>query len=102
MYDFEKIVYSRLGSACSHLAALLFKLEACSMMNLKKVACTSKLFARKKSRIQANPAPLSVINFRRPRTNALVPPSVSNDEVNMKNYCSRDPRRLPKFVNLFS
>ena len=25
-------------------------------------------------------------------------PSVSNDEVNMKSYCSRDPRRLPKFA----
>ena len=25
-------------------------------------------------------------------------PNVSNDEVNMKSYCSRDPRRLPEFV----
>ena len=25
-------------------------------------------------------------------------PSVSNDEVNMKSYCSRDPRRLPEHV----
>ena len=40
---FKKMFNSRLGSACSHLTALLFKLQACSMMDLNKAACTSKL-----------------------------------------------------------
>ena len=45
-----KLFNSRLGSAGSHLAALLFKLKTCSMsmMDLNKVACTSKLCAWKK------------------------------------------------------
>ena len=62
-----KLFNCRLGSACSHLAALLFKLQACSMIDLNKVACTSKLCAWKKSRTQANPAPLLAINFSRPK-----------------------------------
>ena len=63
----RKLFNSRLGSACSHLAALLFKLQACSMMDSNKVAYTSKWCAWKKSWTQANPAPLSAINFRRPK-----------------------------------
>ena len=92
-----KLFNSRLDSACSHLAALLFKLQACSMMDLNKVACTSKLCAWKKSRTQANPAPFLAINFRRPKNNDLVA-SASNDEVNIKSHCSRDPKRLPELV----
>ena len=57
----------------------------------KQTACM------KKFQTHANPAPLSAINFRRPKRNDLVP-SVSNDEVNMKNYCSRDPIRLSELV----
>ena len=93
----RKLFNSRWGSECSHLAALLFKLQACSMMDLNKAACTSKLCAWKKSRTQANLAPLSAINFRRPKKFDLVP-SVSNDKANMKSYCSRDPRKLPELV----
>ena len=46
----RKSFNSRLGSACSHPTTLLFKLIACSMsmVDLNKVACTSKLCARKK------------------------------------------------------
>ena len=41
------------------------------MMDLNKVACTSKLCAWKKSRTQANQAPLLTINFRRPKKMTL-------------------------------
>ena len=66
-------------------------------MELNKVASTSKLCAWKKSWTQANPTLLLVINFWRPKKSDLVP-SVSNDEVNIKIYFSRDPRRLPEFA----
>ena len=33
----RKLFNSRLGSACSRLAALLFKLQECSMMDLNKM-----------------------------------------------------------------
>eukprot|EP00795_Rhopilema_esculentum_P010137 gene10137-18802_t len=39
-----------LGSVCSHVAALLFKLQACTLSELNKVASTSKLCSWKKSR----------------------------------------------------
>ena len=38
----RKLFNSRLGSACSDLAALPFKLQACSMMNLNKVGVHGK------------------------------------------------------------
>ncbi|XP_057310110.1 uncharacterized protein LOC130648104 [Hydractinia symbiolongicarpus] len=47
-----------LGSVCSHVAALLFRLQACTQLGLNKVACTSTLCSWKKSRRQAIPAPL--------------------------------------------
>ena len=33
----------RLGSACRHVAAVLFKLQACVQLDMDKKACTSKL-----------------------------------------------------------
>ena len=39
----RKLFKSKLGSACSHLAVLLFKLQECSMVDLNKLASTSKL-----------------------------------------------------------
>eukprot|EP00794_Sanderia_malayensis_P018406 gene18406-20261_t len=61
-----------LGSACSHAAALLLKLQTCSQMELNKAACTSKLCAWKRSRQHAEAAPLKQINFRRPKKDAFL------------------------------
>ena len=67
------------------------------MLDLNKLACSSKLCAWRKSQTHANRAPLSAINFRRPRKNDLAP-SVSNDEVNIRSYSSWDPRKLSELL----
>ena len=41
----RKLFNFRLGSTCSHLAALLFMLQAYSIMDLYKVACKRKVSA---------------------------------------------------------
>ena len=87
----ENSFNSRLGSAYSYFAALLFKLQACSMMDLNKVACSSKICACKKSGTHTNLAPVLARNFRRPK-------NLSNNEVNIKSYYSRDPRRFYELV----
>lgn len=62
------------GSACSHLASLLFKLQACVQLELsKEVACTSQLCTWNRSRTKAEPAPLKSINFNRPRKDSKTP-----------------------------
>lgn len=61
-----------LGSACSHVAALLFKLEAAVHLNMnEKEAPTSQLCAWKSCKRQVEPAPLSVINFKKPKRGSL-------------------------------
>ena len=59
--------FIRLGSAYSHAAALLFKIQTCSQMELNRVACTSKVCARRQSLKHAEAAPLKQINFKRPK-----------------------------------
>lgn len=87
----------RLGSTCSYLTALLFKLQAWSMTGLNKVAYLRKLCAYKKYQAHVNLAPLSVINFRIPKKSDLVP-NVSNNELNIKRCCSRNLWGLSKLV----
>lgn len=60
-----------LGSACSHVAALLFKLEACIRIGGNKVAVTSELCAWNRCRKNAVPTLLQNINFKRPRKDQL-------------------------------
>ena len=60
------------GSACNHIAALLFKLEAAAHFHLKQAtASTSQLCAWKASRTHVLPAPLLAIDFSRPRKKSL-------------------------------
>ena len=47
-----KLFNSRLGTACSHLASLLFKLQACAVMYLSKVPCTSKFYDGKSPKLR--------------------------------------------------
>ena len=60
-----------LGSACSHLAGLLFKLEACVRLQLNKKSVTSQLCQWSWCRKHAEPALLLGINFKRPRKGQL-------------------------------
>ena len=60
-----------IGSACSHLAGLLFKLEACVRLQLNKKSVTSQLCQWSRCRKRAEPALLLEINFKRPRKGHL-------------------------------
>lgn len=84
--------YNRLGSVCSHAAALLFKLQACSQLELNKEACTSKLCAWKKSRKNAAPAPLVKINFKRPKKDDLLP-QIDDTTGEFRPFSAIDPTR---------
>ena len=56
----------RLGSACSHVAAVL----ACAQLGMNKKVCTSKLFQWNVSRRKADPVSLQM-SFKRPRKGDL-------------------------------
>eukprot|EP00795_Rhopilema_esculentum_P005663 gene5663-10902_t len=63
-----------------HVAALLFKLEAAVYFQLnEKRACTSELCAWKASRKSVQPAPLSAIDFGRPKKQTL--PAISTRDI---------------------
>ena len=80
-----------LGSACSHVAALLFKLEAAVRYKLNQpTACTSQLCAWKASKKHVNPAPIKAINFKRGKKNAL-PSVTSNTPVSSDHFSVKDP-----------
>ena len=87
------ISYFRLGATCSHFAALLFKLQACTLLELNKVASTSKLCAWNKSRKQVETAPLVNISFNRSKGGELVPNTVPNDIDELRHFCTVNPVR---------
>ena len=83
------LFYFRLGLACSHAAALLFKLQACTLLKLNKVASIIKLCASNKSRKQVETAPSVNISFNRLKGDELVPNVVpsNTDELCRFLYC---------------
>lgn len=78
-----------MGSACNHIGALLFKLQACSSNDVNKLAVASKLCAWKRSRSKAEPAPLLCIDFKRPKKNCSVPATVTENQTydHLKGFC---------------
>ena len=56
-----------MGSACSHFAALLFKVEACCRIKENKFAVTSQLWNWNRSRKSAEPSLLKNFNFKKPK-----------------------------------
>ena len=80
-----------MGSVCSHVAALLFKLHACTQLELNKVACTSKLCSWKKSRKQAHPAPLKCLSFKRHHQKDLLPKTDSPFKGSLIGFSTPDP-----------
>ena len=60
-----------MGSVCSHVAALLFKLEACIRTGIFKTAVTNLKCQWNKSQKNAQPDTLQNINFKRPKRSQL-------------------------------
>ena len=79
----------RLGSACSHVAAVLFKLQACVQLGMNKKACTSKLCQWNVSRRKADPVPLQQMSFKRPRKGDL--PEVLDPFEDPEPFSFKDP-----------
>ena len=73
------------------MAALLFKIQACTQLDLNKVAFTSKLCAWKKSRKRAHPAPLKEMCFKRPKEDDMVPKVASPFKGTLSGYSTPDP-----------
>lgn len=73
------------------MAAILFKAQACTLLDLNKIACTSKLCLWKKSRRKAAPAPLHKINFNRPKKSETLPNVTENTCYNLKGFTSKEP-----------
>ena len=79
-----------MGSACSHVAALFFKLEAAAHFNLnEQTASTRQLCAWKTSRKFVTPAPLSAIDCSRPIKQSL--PPAAKKKVPNKYFSCYDP-----------
>ena len=72
---------------------MLFKLQACTPLDLNKVASTSKLCAWNKSRKQVETAPLVNISFNRSKGGKLVPNTVPNDIDELRPFCTVNPVR---------
>ena len=72
---------------CSHVAALLFKLEAYVRIQQNKTAVTSQLSAWNRSRKSAEPAMLQHIYFKRPKKEQIVPAEI-NDKVHPEIHSS--------------
>ena len=64
----------------------MFKLQACTILELNKVALTIKLCSWKKSRQRAHPAPMTQISFKRPKKTDLFSDLITNV-----------PHQLPSF-----
>ena len=79
-----------LGSSCSHVAALLFKLEAAAHFKLNdKTTCMSQFCSLKASRKYVEPTPLSAIDFSRSKKHAL--PKASKKVITYVSYSCVDP-----------
>ena len=80
---------------CSHVAALLFKFEACVRIQQNKTAVASPLCARNRSRKRAEPAMLQNINFKRSKKEQIVPAEIIN-KVHPETHFSLSASSFPK------
>ena len=86
-----------LSSVCSHVSALLFKVEAVVYHKVNQpVACTSQLCAWRSCKKNANPAHIKEICFKRGNKHDL--PSVTSSK--LKSFRSLIAKQLflPAFV----
>ena len=79
-----------LGKACSHVGALLFKIEAACRLNIRDAtAPTSLLCSWNVSRKSVEPAPLKHITFDRPKKTSL--PQDNRPTSYKKHYSTKHP-----------
>ena len=80
-----------LGSACSHLAALLFKIEsACHLKVTEGISPTSVLCEWNKSKKSVQPAHIKLINFSRPRKHQLSK-EIAHKSLKRQNFSTESP-----------
>ena len=81
-----------LGSACSHIAALLFKLETTVHLKLKDSAAPTSVFCSWKSCKKAvEPAPLKAANFSRVKKRGLTGENTKNVPHKITHYGTKNP-----------
>ena len=86
----ERLWIAVLGSACSHLAALLFKIEsACHLKLTEGISPTSVLCEWNKSKKSVQPATIKLINFSRPRKHQL-PKEILSKSLNRQNFSTKN------------
>ena len=80
-----------LGSAWSHVAALLFKIEsACHWKLTEGISPTSVLCEWKKSKKSVQPAPIKLINFSRLKKHQL-PKYSAQEPLKRRNFSTKNP-----------
>ena len=81
-----------LGSSCSHVAALLFKLENAVHLKLKdSTAPTSVLCSWKSCKKAVEPAPLKAVNFSRVKKRGLTDDNTKNVPHKITHYGTKNP-----------
>ena len=81
-----------LGSACSHIAALLLKLETAVHLKLKDSAApTSVLCSWKSCKKAVEPAPLQAVNFSVVKKRGLPGDNTKNVPHKITNYSTKNP-----------
>ena len=81
-----------LGSACSHIPALLFKLETVVHLKLKdSTAPTSILCSWKSCKKAVEPAPLKTANFLRVKKGGLPGDNTNNVPHKITHYGTKNP-----------
>ena len=81
-----------LGSACSHIVALLFKLEAAVHLKLKdSTAPASVLCSWKSCKKEVEPAPLKAVNFSMVKQRGLPGENTKNVPHEITHYTTKNP-----------
>ncbi len=101
------ICFFRQGSACSHIAALLFKLEAGVRNDLNKMAVTSMLCQWNRFHKSAEPTLLQMIDFKKPKKDQLPHPNKTvENPVCCCSVCSKNsiksitPEKIAELKNI--
>ena len=80
-----------LGSVCSHVAALLFKIESTHHLKLTEgISQMSVVCEWKKSKKSVQPAPKNLINFSCPRKHQL-PKETAQEPLKQLNFSTINP-----------
>lgn len=72
---------------------MLFKCQSAVLLGLNNVACTSKECEWNKSRKQADPLPLSQIQFKRPKKEEQISSILADKEYTTKGFSNPDPAK---------